>query len=122
MEIKFYEKIGIKHFKKFVMWLEAKLIPDPEYRKVGNYNLKAKNLESVKQFKKMLLLNGTIHFIIGIVTIACIVKKISNSTVVSFPMIIFIICFFVNLYCVLLQRYNWIRISKVLKKKQILEK
>jgi len=122
MEIKFYEIIGVKYFKKFLMWLEAKLIPEPEYRKVANYNLKSNNLTAVKQFKKMLILNGTIHFIVGIYTIVCIGINILNERFFSFSSIVFAICFLLNLYCILLQRYNWLRIAKVLNKKKNMEK
>ena len=116
MEIKFYEIIGVKHWKRFLMRLEAMLLPNPEARRVGNYNLKSTSLKSVKNFKKMLILNGFIHFIPGTICIYWIIKNILGSKFFSFSTPIFIVLFLVNLYCVLLQRYNWLRINKVLKK------
>ena len=121
MEIKFYEKIGVKHWKKFIMWIEAKLIPDCKYRNVFNYNLKSISITSAKRFKKMLIYNASIHFVVGVYCIYCIIKNILSSRVLAFSTPIYIILFFVNLYCVLLQRYNWIRINKVLKKKKLID-
>lgn len=121
MEIKLYEKIGVRHFKNFLMWLEAKLIPNPEYRKVFNYNLMSRNLTSVKQFKKMLILNGSVHSVGVIYCFLMIIASIRLKIFFSLSTLAFIAVFMVNLYCVLLQRYNWIRINKVLKKKKLID-
>ena len=117
MEIKFYEKIGVKHFKRFLLWVEAKCIPDPAYRKVFNYNLKSISVSSAKSFKKMLILNGTLHFVAGIQNIKCIISSIVSGNVFSALMITSVMFLILNSYCVMLQRYNWLRIQKVLQKK-----
>lgn len=66
MEMKFYEIIGVRQWKKFVLWLMAKSIRNPNDRKGGNYYLKRLDLNSVKDFKKALLFNGIIHIIGGL--------------------------------------------------------
>ena len=121
MEIKFYEIIGVKYWKRFLLWVEAKCIPDPAYRKVFNYNLKSKSVSSAKRFKKMLILNGTIHFVAGIQNIKCIISCIIASNVWSVLMLTSAMFFILNSYCVMLQRYNWLRIKKVLNKKKLRE-
>lgn len=117
MEMRFYEIIGVRQWKKFVLWLMAKSIRDPDERKGGNYYLKRLDLESVKDFKRALLFNGIIHIIgalWGLPGIIVILKN--NSAYPFFLSFSLILAFLVNLYCVMLQRYNWLRIKKVLEK------
>ena len=121
MELKFYEKIGVKHWKRFLMWLMAKLTPDTKHRKGSNYYLKYQRISAVKQFKKMLILNGTIHFVGSIYCLMFIMGNILGNNIFSFSTPILIVFFGMNLYCLLLQRYNWIRINKVLKKKKLID-
>lgn len=116
MEMKFYEKIGVRQWKKFVLWLMAQVIRNPKDRKGSNYYLAAIDLKAVKKFRKMLLLNGLIHAW-GLFCVSLLIHYILENNVFSFSMLILIICgFLINLYCVILQRYNWLRIKKVLKK------
>ena len=112
----FYRKIGVLQWKKFVLWLMSLLIRNPEERKGTNYYLAGINRKSVKDFRKMLLLNGMIHVVGAIFCIQDIASIIIANNIVSISMLYVIILFFVNLYCVMLQRYNWLRIKKVLNK------
>lgn len=116
MEMKFYRKIGVLQWKKFVLWLMSKFIRDPEMRKGGNYYLRRISLSAVKDFKKALWFNGTIHAIGLLNCILVIANDIFANNIISSSMLINTICFFINLYCVMLQRYNWLRIKKVLNK------
>lgn len=114
MEMKFYELIGIRQWKKFVLWLMAQIIRNPRDRRGTNYYLKDLSLEAVKDFKKQLLFNGSVH-LIGM--IACmfgmIVYYVQGELLLS-KFLYLSILFILNLYCVMLQRYNWLRIKKVL--------
>ena len=112
MEMKFYEKIGVRQWKKFVLWLMAQIIRDPEERKGGNYYLKERNLNEIRKFRKQLLLNGTIHAF----AITLNIINIMQNNFISFSTLFQTGWFFVNLYCIMLQRYNWIRIKNLLKK------
>lgn len=116
MEMKFYRKIGVLQWKKFVLWLMSKFIRDPEMRKGGNYYLRRISLSAVKDFKKALWFNGTIHAIGTLFGILAIRDCVITNNIISAGMVINIIAFFINLYCVMLQRYNWLRIKKVLNK------
>lgn len=120
MEMEFYKKIGVLQWKKFVLWLMSKRIRNPEKRKGGNYYLERIDLNSVRDFKGTLWYNGVIHAfgaICGIIAIIDIIGWIRINNIFSIVMLIINIIFFiVNLYCVMLQRYNWLRIKKVLNK------
>ncbi len=116
MEMEFYRKIGVLQWKKFVLWLMSKIIRNPERRRGGNYYLERIDLKSVRAFKKELLFNGSIHAIGTIAGVKAIISYILTDNVFSIMMLINIIVFLANLYCVMLQRYNWLRIKKVLNK------
>ncbi len=104
-------------WKKFVLWLMAKMVRNPKDRKGGNYYLKRLDLNSVKDFKKALLFNGIIHIIGSLCGLPAIITILKNNSAYSLPLSFLIIFpFLVNVYCVMLQRYNWLRIKKVLKK------
>lgn len=112
----FYRKIGVLQWKKFVLWLMSQFIRNPEDRKGSNYYLAGINRQSVKDFRKMLLLNGSIHIVGVMFCILDMASIIAANNIVSISMLYTIILFLVNLYCVMLQRYNWLRIKKVLNK------
>lgn len=116
MEMKFYEKLGVRQWKKFVLWLDAKTERNPTKRNGGNYYLNAINVKAAKNFKVALIFNGLIHSIGALFCIYCIMGCISNGDIISYPILIFTICFLINAYCVMLQRYNWLRIKRILKK------
>lgn len=116
MEMKFYEMIGVRQWKKFVLWLMAQFIRNPKYRKGANYYLAGIDLKSVIKFKKMLIFNGMIHLCGVLCCIFFIIINITENKFISFATLWEGIWFFENLYCIMLQRYNWLRIKKVLKK------
>lgn len=126
-EMKIYEKLGIKKFKKFVfgisyvvmfpfMLMEKKTFKDA--KKVvneasSNYSIgKNLNYEGIKEFKKMIYLNSFIHIS---ALIGCIYKMpniIENASII--PIIIESSLITLNTYCLMLQRYNYIRINKTI--------
>lgn len=120
LEMKIYELLGIKIFRKMVFSL-AYIINLPKKRKLtkeewenynnktSNYNIgKVKDLDDVKKYKKQMYLNASIHTL-GL--FLCIVDLLLGGLDVFF-----IIMTLINVYCVMLQRYNIIRLNKVIKK------
>ncbi len=115
IEMKIYEKLGVRKWKKFVLWLMCLAIRDPNFKGI-NYNIQSFSLKSVKKFRKWLWINSLIH-VYGIIQCIDYIPYIINSdSIFSFSMFFTIICFLLNIYCVMLQRYNYIRIKKVLKR------
>ena len=114
IEKKIYELLGIKVFRKLVFMLE-KFLHIKDKKKNINYHLKQKNLSSLQDFKKYLFYNGSIHIknlIRGIIIIP-IMLLFSINTIFIISLIALLIK---DIYCVMLQRYNWIRICETEKK------
>lgn len=116
MEMKFYEAIGVRQWKKFVLWLMSQFIRNPKDRKGSNYYLAGINLKSVKKFRMCLLFNASVHILGSYCGFLAIIDLIRLGNIFSFSMLYIIIITLINLYCVMLQRYNWLRIKKVLKR------
>ena len=77
--------------------------------KTSNYNIgKVKDLDDVKKYKKQTYLNTSIHTF-GL--FLCMVDLLLGGADAFF-----IIMTLINIYCIMLQRYNIIRLNKVIKK------
>lgn len=120
LEMKIYELLGVKIFRKIAFSL-ASIISLPKKRKMtkeewenynnktSNYNIgKVKDLDDVKKYKKQMYLNASIHTF-GL--FLCIVDLLLGGLDAFF-----IIMTLINVYCIMLQRYNIIRLNKVIKK------
>lgn len=121
LEIKIYELLGIKYFKKFVLKLRDIIyslfffIPKEELEIIknrpDNYKMGLSfKKKDILRYKKLLLFNSYVH-ITGL--IICILSPISIHN---------IILLILNIYCIILQRYNYIRINNLLKKIELKEK
>lgn len=118
LELKIYEFLGVKQFKKAVFMLE-KIIHKRDKGKNINYHIKNSNdRESVDSFKKYLYYNGFIHTKNLITGIPIIVFAIlcGQNLLFLISLILFLIK---DVYCVMLQRYNWLKISEFEKKLEI---
>ncbi len=132
IELKIYELLGIKTFRKMLFKLVYKLvyiliIPiTREMTKEERYNLiynvpanykmkKGHGIQDLRDFKKKLLFNAGMHIFSLIMCIPCFLKIIGSTASISTTIITL---FFVttNIYCIMLQRYNHIRINQVIKK------
>lgn len=111
VETKIYELLGIKKFKKAVFKLE-KIIHRKDKEKNINYHVKdSRSKKSVNSFKKFLYYNGIIHIknlLIGIPSIT-IMALLNVKLIFLIPYAIFLLK---DVYCVMLQRYNWIKINE----------
>lgn len=111
LELKIYKILGVKQFRNLAFKLE-KLIHIKDKKKNINYHINdCKDLVSVNKFKKYLYYNGFIHvknLIFGSVGLALMI--ILNTSVV--PIVALSTLLLKDAYCVMLQRYNWIRITR----------
>lgn len=126
-EMKIYELLGIKKFRKLVFNFVYILLrpffrklPKEEIKKVflnipTNYVMKKGNgLQDLRDFKNMLLFNSLVH-IAGL--IHCTLGLVSAMAISSFALAIpFLFLSILNIYCIMLQRYNHIKINLVLNK------
>ena len=111
LELKIYKALGVKYFRNLAFKLE-KLIHIKDKKKNINYHINdCKDLVSIDKFKKYLYYNGFIHvknLIFGSVGLTLMI--ILNASVV--PVIALSTLVLKDAYCVMLQRYNWIRITR----------
>lgn len=124
LELKIYEKLGVKKFKELLIKLIYFLaypifilskIPKEQRKKIfynspSNYFMKKGNgLQDLKDFKKMLYLNSSIHVIALIFPI------------INFNGLFELFFILLNLYCIMLQRYNYIRINQTINKHKLFQ-
>lgn len=110
VELRIYELLGIKIFQKLTFLLE-KIIHRNDNGYNENYHLKKKYCNgNVQDFKKFLFYNGGIHIRnILFIIIIILIKKIFKC--IAWFDCILIILAVKDIYCVMLQRYNYIRIQ-----------
>lgn len=110
-EMRLYELLGIKIFRKLVFMLEH-LIHRKDKGQNVNYHLSYNNVDSMDKFMKYLFYNGSIHArnITGI-NIYFVIKLCIGK---SFFWIdgFLILLMIKDIYCVMLQRYNYLRIKQ----------
>jgi len=127
IELKTYELLGIKHFRKLVfkileifIYKKLKNMTKSERKKYmmnkrSNYNIgRDRSYERIKKFKNKLYSNALIHTY-GIIIIKPNIIKIINGNIDLISEIISILFLIINIYCIMLQRYNCIRINKTLR-------
>lgn len=128
LELKIYEKLGIKKFRNvlmktvYLLFLPFFIIfkvpkekrKDTFHNSQMNYFMKKGNgLKDLKDFKKWLYVNAGIHVYALLI---CIKGLLTGTFIIEIPFII------LNLYCIILQRYNYIRIDNTIKKYEDIEK
>lgn len=123
-----YELLRIKNFEKLILNLCEKILyrnkPNmtiEEKRKrirdvPSNYNIgKVKNLEAMKSFKKKLVFNAIIHLFSILCSAPCLTLPFESMTLQSIIIgIMALILNIINIYCIMLQRYNYIRINQII--------
>lgn len=126
-ELTLYEFLGVTYFKKkllefielfFKLFSRLSHIPFNKSMLSGsNYYLnKDKGKNAPKEFKKMIWFNACIH----IISFTAYVGKIISSASIQ-GIIMGTIWLVLNVYCLMLQRYNYIRINQLIKKQKLLE-
>jgi len=110
-EKSFYEKIGVRKLKELILKCTL-LLPKADSRDKTSYFLKRGNgLQDLKEHKKYLWFNGLYH---GIAFVAFICSPMSILLLV--PLLLS------QVYLVMIQRYNYIRIKEAIEKHQNYEK
>lgn len=133
IELKIYEWLGIKTFRKIVFKFNYIILIPFTFRMTkeerwnlihntpSNYTMKMGNgIQDLKDFKKQLILNTSIHIAALICCIPGFLAIIENSASL-FTIVTMLFFVPTNIYCVMLQRYNQIRINQVIKKGKIHE-
>ena len=133
IELKIYELLGVKTFRKLVFKLfYISIMPytrhmtreeryNSIYNTPSNYNMKkGHGIQDLRDFKKQLLLNAVIH-IFGLIACISSFLNVIGGSATLFTTITTLFLVTINTYCIMLQRYNQIRINQVIKKGERLE-
>ena len=128
LELKIYEKLGVRKFRNILVkiiyftlipFLILFKIPKEDWKNIYqeyqvNYFMKKGNgLQDLKDYLKWPRINGTLHLI---AFIPCIRGLLLGTFIIEIPLII------LNTYCIMLQRYNYVRINNAIKKFEEIEK
>lgn len=122
LEMKVYEKLGVKGFKKLAFKLE-KIVHRKDKGFNQNYHTADGkcDLAGIKEFKKYYYYNGFIH-VKNLAFGAIAMTTMALLHAPAIPMITLGIFLLKDAYCVMLQRYNWIRMSRTEEKLKIRER
>lgn len=134
IEMKIYELLGVKIFRKmafglrdtfffpFTFWMGKERRKELLYNTASNYIMKkGHGLQDLRDFKKELRLNAGIH-IVALITCLPNFLRVIGGVVSLSTTISNLTSIGINIYCIMLQRYNYIRINQVLKKGEAIEK
>ena len=110
-EMMIYKLLGVELFRIMVFKLE-KLIHRKDGGKNDNYHIAAYDPNELSAFIKYLFYNGTIHFRKVVFYISYFL--VHYMIVGRFCWYNYFLCVFLtkDLYCILLQRYNYLRIKE----------
>lgn len=118
-EMKLYEKLGVREFRWLAFSLRKVLLypftigmSEKERRnffnRPDNYNMGyTRNIKEIGEYKNNLFLNAGIH-VFGL--LYCIKGFVDHPYLITVPILALPIA--INIYCLMLQRYNYIRIKQ----------
>ncbi len=116
MEKKIYEILGIKHYRKFVLFCKSKFNKHTKTEDNDNYFLRGYSKEDIIFLKGQFRKNFNIHIsgtVIGLILLIIFLLEAPVSMLkVGFAIFVFLL----NGYSCMLQRYNLLRIDRIIKK------
>lgn len=108
-EKKIYEHLGVNIFKKYVLFGYEKLLKLLKLNKYVGYRLNKLAIDEIKNYK-----TTSIGFAVAHISSTIVLALIFIAMGATIPAWILNIAF--NLYCIMVQRYNIIRINEILKR------
>lgn len=116
MEKKIYEILGIKYYRKFVLFCKARFNKFTKTKDNDNYFLRGYSKEDIIYLKEQFEKNFKTHIggtVAGLfLLIIFLLENPISALKVGFALFVFLL----NGYSSMLQRYNLLRISKIMKK------
>ena len=113
MEQKIYQLLGVNLYRKFVIKVKKGYDKWRGKDDTDNYFLKHYSDEGIIYLKKQLIKNAKIHMVGVIVCCPCV---LFNEHL--WIQLIALVVLLHNLYCVMIQRYNLLRINSLLAKRK----
>ena len=113
MEQKIYRLLGVNLYRKFVIKVKKKYDKWRGKGDTDNYFLKDYSDEGIMYLKEQLIKNAKIHMVGVIVCFPCLLL---NEHL--WIQLVALVVLLHNLYCVMIQRYNLLRINSLLTKRK----
>ena len=113
MEQKLYRLLGVNQYRKFIIQIKKKYDQWRGKPDTDNYFLKDYSEEGIAFLKSQLIKNAKPH-LFGVLVCFPAVFLAGRPWIQVFALLIILH----NLYCVMIQRYNLIRIDVLLKKRR----
>ena len=125
IELKIYQFLGVKQFRALTFKLE-KLVHIKDKKQNHNYHINPDSgkslinctIDEMEDFKKKLYYNGSIHvknlIFLAITSLVILIVPTFNKYLLILNLVLAI----KDAYCVMLQRYNYIRISNTIDKRK----
>lgn len=111
MERKLYELLGVRQFRKLVFWLERQIHRKDKGKNI-NYHLGLLTPDALDAFTKYLFFNGTIHARnIVFALLYALLRVLLGHRMVWFDILVILLTV-KDIYCLMLQRYNFLRIQE----------
>ena len=125
LELKIYRKLGVKKFRALTFKLE-KIIHKKDKKQNHNYHILPNNevfsknctIDEMEEFKKKLYYNGSIHVKNLILLLVSSIFILLFNRISNYFLIANLLFGIKDAYCVMLQRYNYIRINQTIRKKK----
>lgn len=109
IEVQFYEWIGIKQFRKLALFYEFIRHRENGQKNV-NYHLRSTSARSAESFLPYLFYNAAVH-VFGLMVVALYFEvKLFYSFGSAWLDFVLMLSAVLNLYCIILQRYTYLRI------------
>ena len=113
MEEKIYRVLGVRQYRKFLVWVKLRYDQWRGKQDTDNYFLRGSSIEDMRFLKSQLLKNAKIHSFGALICLLCAVAA-GRLWMTGLALLIGLH----NLYCVLVQRMNLIRLNRLLKSKE----
>lgn len=113
MEEKIYRVLGVRQYRKFLVWVKLRYDQWRGKQDTDNYFLRGSGIEDMRFLKSQLLKNAKIHSFGAVLCFACALAA-GRFWIVLLAVLVGLH----NLYCVLVQRMNLIRLNRLLKSKE----
>ena len=126
IEKRIYETLGVRLFQKLVFILE-KIIHFIDHGRNKNYHFNLERFDYLEDYKKFIVYNASIHirnivYIFVYIVIRVIIGLINKCFKIHQIDYILLLLLIKDLYCIMLQRYNYLRIQQYQKFKDKIKK
>lgn len=116
MEKKIYEILGIKYYREFVLFCKAKFNKFTKTEDNSNYFLRGYSKEDIVYLKEQFEKNFKIHIGGTAIGLFLLITFLLENPISVLKVGLALAVFLLNGYSSMLQRYNLLRISKIMKK------